>query len=101
MVMRNVLNLFKNKFVIVTLVFIIWITFFSQYDLVNQRAHWAELDGMKKKIEFLQTEITRLEREKESLQTDSAVIEQYAREKYFMKTVHEDVYVFDSNALKK
>jgi cell division protein FtsB len=87
--------------VLVTLVFVIWMTFFSQYDLVNQRAHFDELDGMKKKIEFLQSEIMRLESEKESLETDSAVIEQYAREKYFMKTVHEDVYVFDSNTLKK
>lgn len=99
--MRNILKIFKNKFVIVTIVFVVWMTFFSQYDLVNQRAHFEELDGMKKKIEFLQIEITRLEREKESLQTDSAIIEQYAREKYYMKTLHEDVYVFDSNAFKK
>lgn len=96
--MRNILNLLKNKFVIVTLVFLVWITFFSQYDLISQREHAAELEGMKHKIEFLEGEIARLEREKESLQTDSAVIEQYAREKYFMKTKHEDVYVFDSNA---
>ena len=98
--MRNIPNFLKNKFVVVTLVFIVWITFFTQYDLINLRAHRAELNGMKTKIEFLESEITRMQREKESLQTDSAIIEQYAREKYYMKTKHEDVYVFDTIASK-
>lgn len=99
--MQGILRIIKNKFVVVTVIFIVWVGFFAQYDLMSQREHLKELAGMKKKMIYLEETIQRLEKERESLRTDSAVIEQYARERYFMKTPHEDVYVFDTLPPKK
>ncbi len=99
--MRGLLRIIKNKFFVATLIFVVWVGFFAQYDLMSQREHMAELAGMKEKMVYLEETIQRLEKERESLRTDSAVIEQYARERYFMKTPHEDVYVFDTLQTKK
>ncbi|MBU3676247.1 MAG: septum formation initiator family protein [Chitinophagaceae bacterium] len=99
--MRGLLRIIKNKFFVVTLLFAVWVGFFAQYDLMSQREHMQELAGMKAKMIYLEETIARLEKERESLRTDSAVIEQYARERYFMKTPHEDVYVFDTLQAKK
>ena len=55
-----------------------------------------ELHEMNTKIEYLDKEVSRLQAEKKALQTDSATLEKYAREKYYMKTQHEDVFVFDT-----
>jgi cell division protein FtsB len=51
---------------------------------------------MKSKIDYLEQEVNRLHTEKVALKTDSVTVEKYAREKYFMKTANEDVFVFDT-----
>lgn len=97
------LRIFKNKFFIVTLIFLVWVIFFAQYDIISQRKQRDELNEMMNKIEYLEGEITRLKEEKTKLEKDPATIEKYAREKYFMKSPQEEVFVFDTVqvALKK
>ncbi len=64
--------------------------------MITQQRHRTELNEMNAKIDFLHKEIERLQSERDALKADPRTLEQYAREKYFMKTVHEDVYVFDT-----
>jgi cell division protein FtsB len=90
------LRILKNKYFIVTVVFGVWVAFFAQYDIVSQYKLREELHDMNTKIEYLDKEVSRLQAEKKALQTDSATLEKYAREKYYMKTQHEDVFVFDT-----
>jgi len=90
------LRIFKNKFFIVTLIFLVWVIFFAQYDIISQRKQRDELNEMMNKIEYLESEITRLKEEKIKLEKDPATLEKYAREKYFMKSPQEEVFVFDT-----
>jgi cell division protein FtsB len=91
-----ILNLLKNKFFIVTTVFIVWVFFFAQYDILSLYKQREELKEMKSKIEYLEKEVTRLKAEKIKLKTDPVTLEKFAREKYYMKSPNEEVYVFDT-----
>ncbi|HMT36228.1 MAG: septum formation initiator family protein [Bacteroidetes bacterium] len=93
-------NLLKNKFLIITVIFIVWVFFFAQYDIISLRKQRAELKEMNEKINYLEKEVARLHDEKNALKHDSTIVEKYAREKYFMKTDHEDVYMLDTNIVK-
>ena len=64
------------------------------------RKQRAELKEMNEKINYLEKEVARLHDEKNALKHDSTIVEKYAREKYFMKTDHEDVYMLDTNIVK-
>jgi cell division protein FtsB len=94
------LHLLKNKYLIITVIFIVWVLFFAQYDVISLRRQKAELKEMRSKIEFLEKEVSRLQVEKNALKTDSNTVEKYAREKYFMKTDNEDVYMLDTNIIQ-
>jgi cell division protein FtsB len=94
--MKTILGIFRNKYFLVTTGFIAWIFFFAEYDVVSQYKQRNELKEMKDKIVYLEGEIKRLQSEKELLKTDSTTLERYARERYFMKTPNEDVFVFDT-----
>ncbi len=89
-------HILKNKFFLVTAIFLVWVIFFAQYDIISQRQQRGELKEMKRKIEYLEKEVERLHNEKVALKTDTVTVEKYAREKYFMKSPNEDVFVFDT-----
>lgn len=86
----------KNKYLIVTAIFLVWIIFFAEFDLMTFSKQREELKEMKDKIEYLTKEVEKLHNEKIGLKTDSSMIEKYAREKYFMKKSNEDVYMIDT-----
>lgn len=94
--MSVLINIFKNKYFLATAIFLVWIVFFAQYDIIMQRQQRKELKEMKSKIEYLEEEVERLHQEKLSIKNDSLVREKYAREKYFMSTPNEEVFVFDT-----
>jgi cell division protein FtsB len=90
------LSILKNKYLIVTAIFLVWVFFFAQYDLMSQKNQKDELKAMEQKIEYLEKEVTALQQEKNLLKNDSITLEKYAREKYYMKKNNEDVFVFDT-----
>jgi cell division protein FtsB len=92
----KLLSILKNKYLIVTAIFLVWVFFFAQYDLMSQKNQKDELKAMEQKIEYLEKEVTALQEEKNLLKNDSITLEKYAREKYYMKKNNEDVFVFDT-----
>jgi len=90
------LSILKNKYFLVTTVFVVWVVFFAQYDIITQRQQRKELREMKEKISYLEQEVTKLHAEKVALKTDTATMERYAREKYYMSSPNEEVFVFDT-----
>lgn len=99
--MKTLLGILRNKYFLVTTGFILWIFFFAEYDVISQYKQRKELNEMKAKIIYLEAQITELINEKNALRTDSGTIERYAREKYYMKSPNEDVFVFDTLEVKK
>jgi cell division protein DivIC len=94
--MTNLFHFLKNKYFLVSVGFIAWIFFFAEYDILSQFRQRNELKEMKAKIQYLENEVANLRAEKEAVKTDSNTLVKYAREKYFMKSPNEDVFVFDT-----
>ena len=83
----------KNKYFISTLVFLAFIAFFDDRDLVTNYHHRRQLNELQKSAEYYRQEIEKTKAELNQLKTDAATLEKYAREKYLMKRDNEDVYI--------
>jgi cell division protein FtsB len=93
--MKKFIKVVTNKFFIVVMVFVAWIGYFDQNDWMTLRQRQKELDGVRDNIAYLNTEIVRMNAERNDLLTNNQKLEQYARENYRMKQDGEDVYVIE------
>lgn len=75
--------------------FVVWMLFFDEKDYYTQKKRKQELEKMEQKINFYKTEIAKTRKQINALDKDPAMLEKFAREKYFMKRDNEDVYVID------
>ncbi|MGM0636395.1 MAG: FtsB family cell division protein [Bacteroidota bacterium] len=87
-------KILSNKYVLVSLLFCIWMLFLDTNSWLTHR----ELDQEKK--ELIQNEkyyIKEITSDKKTLQQlqDSVEIERFARENYFMKRPHEDIFIIE------
>ena len=85
----------KNKYVITMLVFIVWLSFFDRNDFIIQHEYRTKLGELKKELNYYNLEIERSKRDYESLMTNPANLEKFAREKYFMKKDNEDIFIIE------
>lgn len=83
-----------NRFVLVTVFFLLWITFFDTYSYFDHKAIDKEIEKLKKNKEYYTTESS-LDLQKIKKLQKSEEIEKYAREKYYMKRENEDIYIID------
>ncbi len=91
--MKTIFRILANKYVLATAVFVVMLLFFSPYDFFTMRDARKELDDLNGKIEFLNAESERMNKELNTLSTDTAAVEKYARELYHQKKDGEDVFV--------
>lgn len=83
----------KNRYALAFLFFVVWVSFFDNYDLFTQISARAELSEMRDEKEHFAAEIEKTEKALEELTTNEALLERFAREKYLMKRDNEDIYV--------
>ena len=74
--------------------------FFDQNDWFTQNERENELNQTQEKIDHLNSEVLRMEKELNDLNTNNAKLEQYAREKYHEKKDGEDVYLIVTDTVK-
>ena len=95
--LRNIINLLpkplRNKYLILLLLFIFWIVFLDDYNLINQNKRNIENDKLKEQKEFLSSEIKKDSTELSNLKNDSSKQEKFAREKFKMKKDNEDLFI--------
>lgn len=83
----------RNKYLIATILFVVFIVFFDDRDLVSNFRHTRELRDLEKSRQYYQEEIAKTKQELKQLRTDAALLEKYAREKYLMKRDNEDIFL--------
>ena len=83
----------RNKYLILFLLFILWVVFIDDYNLINQSKIKNTVDDLKSQKEFYITEIKSDSTELYKLQNDPAVQERFAREKFLMKKENEDIFI--------
>jgi len=97
----SVTNLLKNKFVIAFLSFVLWICFFDRNDVLTQWERKAELNKLETSKEYYVNEIETLKKELSDLDNSPAILEKFAREKFYLKRTNEDVFIVeDERSLK-
>lgn len=95
--MKKVLRIIGNKYLLTAVAFLAWTVYFDQNDWMSLQQRQKELNNVKNNIKYLNTQIAKMNEEKNGLLTDRSVLEKYARERYRMKHEGEDVYVIDEN----
>jgi cell division protein DivIC len=84
----------KNKYVITTICFAVWILFIDDRDFITTHfRHVKELHKLEARKVFFEGQILTFRKELEQLKSNPATLEKYAREKYMMKRDNEDLFV--------
>ena len=98
---RNIINLLpkplRNKYLILLLLFIFWIVFLDDYNLINQNKMKNNVDDLKEQKEFYISEIKSDSTELSKLKNDSEEQDRFAREKFLMKKDNEDIFIIREN----
>jgi cell division protein FtsB len=91
--MKRVIDLFKNKFFLVTVAFAVWMLFFDKNDLYSQYEYKQQLRKLEQERDFYQKETAQVTKDLDELNSNPKKLEKFAREKYLMKRPNEDVFV--------
>jgi cell division protein FtsB len=91
--MKRFLHLFKNKYFLVSAVFLVWMVFFDRNDLFSQYEYHQQVGKLKQERDFYQKETAKVHQDLDELTSNKEKLEKFAREKYLMKKDNEDVFV--------
>ncbi|MBC7866636.1 MAG: septum formation initiator family protein [Gloeobacteraceae cyanobacterium ES-bin-316] len=95
-VVHVLFSVLKNKYLIASLLFLVWMLFFDEKDWRMIGARKDKLNQLQKSEQHLAASIKDTRVELDLLKTNAQTIEQYAREKYFMKKDNEDLFIVNS-----
>lgn len=79
---------------VATTLFVVWMLFIDQDNVINQAKAQMKLAKLKHEREFYLEEIAKGKEELSVLQNDPVMLEKLAREKYLMKRENEDIFIF-------
>ena len=82
-----------NKYFYVGLAFVVWMIFIDQESIIVQYKLSKEIQGLEQQQDFYLEEIEKNKQSLNILTNDTASLEKYARETYFMKKDNEDVFI--------
>ena len=88
------LKIVSNKYLLISLLFVVWMLFLDNYSYMDQRQINKQIDELQDNKKYYQDEI-RKDKENIKLLKNQDQVEKYAREKYFMKKDSEDIYIIE------
>ena len=92
MALRKIFRILTNRYVIATVLFLLIILFFDQFNMKHQRELRRELKEQEEEIAYLKKNIAQYKDSLRMVTEDKEGMERIAREKYFMKRDNEVVY---------
>jgi cell division protein DivIC len=90
---RKIPVLFRNKYIITILIFIIWLFLLDSDNLISRYKEMRELYKLRNEKEYYLNKIEVDRKKLEELKTDNENLEKFAREQYKMKKPDEDLYI--------
>jgi cell division protein FtsB len=94
-------QLFKNKYILSVIVFVLWVCFFDRNDVFTQWDRKKELQKLETSKHFYEAEIETTKKDLRDLEYDQAYFEKYARENFYLKRPHEEVFIVEDSAVGK
>jgi len=92
-ILDKILPILKNKYVLSLLVFLVWLTFFDQNNLIDRVKQLNRNEKLKKEKAFYIEKIKEDSTKLHQLKTNEENLEEFAREQYYMKKKDEDIYI--------
>jgi cell division protein FtsB len=99
--MKRAVDLLKNKFFLVAVLFVVWMLFFDKNDLYSQYEQRQQLSKLEQERDFYTKETAQVSKDLDELTSNPAKLEKFAREKYLMKKANEDVFVIVKETKKE
>ena len=93
--MKKALKILGNKFLLTTIIFVVWMFYFDQNDYFTMQQKKKEYKAVKDNVDYLNAETARMQKELSGLMAHSEELEKLARENYHMKRDNEDVYIIE------
>ena len=94
---KKIPKYFRNKYFIAIVLFIIWILFFDNYNLIRQNRIKKDIKELEENKLFYTKEIKKDSIEFQDLLNNKEKREKFAREKFLMKKENEDIYIIRRN----
>lgn len=86
-------KIIKNKFLIATLIFLLWIIFFDENNVRSILRFQKKNREMKTEIEYYKEKIKKDSMRIIELKSSKENLEKFAREQYYMKSPNEDIFI--------
>jgi cell division protein DivIC len=90
---KRLVKLLVNKYFIAGMVFLVWMVFFDDNNLISHSRNKKRLSALKAQKEYYQEKIEEDNRKIEELRSGLNNLEKYAREQFYMSKPDEDVYI--------
>ncbi|HPD64818.1 MAG TPA: septum formation initiator family protein [Bacteroidia bacterium] len=95
--MKKMLGILKNKYLLASLFFIIWVGFLDNNNILRTMKTRKNLRELRKTVEYYNKEIKENQRIIRELTMDKKSFEKYARETFFLKRPDEEIYIIEEN----
>jgi len=95
------IKVFRNKYLLSIVIFVVWVSFFDRNDLFTQYDRKQELQKLETSAEFYEKEILTTKKDLMELNTNPAVMEKFAREKFYLKRPNEEIFLVTDSAVEK
>lgn len=83
----------KNKYIAISILFIIWISFFDTNNLITSYQYRKQLNELEEYKEYYVRETERNSESLKQLMESNQSLEKFAREKYLMKKDNEEIFL--------
>lgn len=91
MQMVKFFKIIKNKYILTSILFIIWMLLFDQNNWIDRIQNMRSVNQLQKDKAYFIECIDEDSRRLEELRTDKENLEKFAREQYLMKKKNEDI----------
>jgi cell division protein FtsB len=89
----KLIRIFRNKFLIATIFFVVWMLFFDHNNIFLSLQYRNELKSLTDNKAYYKDQIEKTRKDVERIKTNPLWIEKVAREQYLMKREGEDIFV--------
>ena len=86
-------KLLRNKYAVAILIFLAWILFFDENNLMAHHRNKQRLKALKEQRVFCREKIEADKRKLEEVRSGNRNLEKYAREQYYMTKPDEDLFL--------
>ena len=90
----KILKPFKNVFILILTVFIIWMIFFDANSYLIHHELNSDINDLENEKEYYQKEIEKDKKALKKLSTEEG-LEKFAREEYYMKRDNEEIFIIE------